>query len=58
MTRARARPACGMFTSAFLTLLVVPVFYIGLDNLAEGAVRRLRRLFSGGEPAGVADSAH
>ena len=28
--------ACGMFTSAFLTLLVVPVFYIGLTTSPRG----------------------
>jgi len=29
--------ACGMFSSTVLTLLIVPVFYVGLDNLAENA---------------------
>ena len=43
--------AAGMFSSTVLTLLVVPVFYIGLDNLAEGAKATVRRLFRRVEPA-------
>jgi HAE1 family hydrophobic/amphiphilic exporter-1 len=35
---------CGMISSTLLTLLVVPVFYLVLDDLVEGAKRRLRRL--------------
>jgi HAE1 family hydrophobic/amphiphilic exporter-1 len=33
----------GMFSSTLLTLLVVPVFYLVLDDLVEGMRRRLRR---------------
>ena len=33
----------GMFSSLVLTLLVVPVFYIKLDDALEGAKRLLRR---------------
>jgi HAE1 family hydrophobic/amphiphilic exporter-1 len=39
----------GMFSSTFLTLLVVPVFYLMLDDLAVGLRARLRRR-EGGEP--------
>jgi HAE1 family hydrophobic/amphiphilic exporter-1 len=35
---------CGMISSTALTLLVVPVFYLVLDDFVEGAKRRLRRL--------------
>ena len=35
---------CGMISSTLLTLLVVPVFYLVLDDLVEGAKRRLRRM--------------
>ncbi len=35
---------CGMISSTLLTLVVVPVFYLVLDDLVEGAKRRLRRL--------------
>jgi HAE1 family hydrophobic/amphiphilic exporter-1 len=34
---------CGMISSTLLTLLVVPVFYLVLDDLVENAKRRLRR---------------
>ena len=33
---------CGMISSTLLTLLVVPVFYLVLDDLVEGTKRRLR----------------
>jgi HAE1 family hydrophobic/amphiphilic exporter-1 len=33
---------CGMISSTLLTLVVVPVFYLVLDDLLEGARRRLR----------------
>jgi len=33
----------GMFSSLVLTLLVVPVFYIKLDDALQGAKRLLRR---------------
>jgi HAE1 family hydrophobic/amphiphilic exporter-1 len=33
----------GMFSSTLLTLLVVPVFYLVLDDVVEGVRRRLRR---------------
>jgi HAE1 family hydrophobic/amphiphilic exporter-1 len=36
--------AAGMFSSALLTLLVVPVFYLVLDDVAEQLRRRWRRL--------------
>jgi hydrophobe/amphiphile efflux-1 (HAE1) family protein len=35
---------CGMISSTLLTLVVVPVFYLVLDDAVEGAKRRLRRL--------------
>lgn len=41
--------AAGMFSSMLLTLLIVPVFYIGLDDLAEWTTAlpgRLRRRWS------------
>jgi hypothetical protein len=34
----------GMLSSTFLTLVVVPTFYLVLDDLAEGVKRRIRRL--------------
>ena len=34
----------GMFSSTLLTLIVVPVFYLVLDDLVTGARNRLRRL--------------
>jgi HAE1 family hydrophobic/amphiphilic exporter-1 len=37
--------ALGMFSSTLLTLLVVPVFYLFLDDLAEAVKRGFRRLF-------------
>jgi multidrug efflux pump subunit AcrB len=36
--------AAGMFSSTVLTLLVVPVFYIVLDDGVEALKRRVRRL--------------
>ena len=33
---------CGMISSTLLTLVVVPVFYLVLDDLVEGTKRRLR----------------
>jgi HAE1 family hydrophobic/amphiphilic exporter-1 len=36
--------AAGMFSSTLLTLLVVPVFYLLLDDFAEGLKARARRL--------------
>ena len=39
----------GMFSSTFLTLLVVPVFYLMLDDLSEGVKAKLRRRREGGE---------
>ena len=35
---------CGMISSTLLTLVVVPVFYLVLDDLVEGAKRRVRRV--------------
>jgi HAE1 family hydrophobic/amphiphilic exporter-1 len=37
--------AAGMFSSTLLTLLVVPVFYIALDDGVEAVKRGVRRLF-------------
>jgi HAE1 family hydrophobic/amphiphilic exporter-1 len=34
----------GMFSSTFLTLLIVPIFYLFLDDSAEWVRNRLRRL--------------
>lgn len=45
--------AAGMFSSMTLTLLIVPVFYIGLDDLAEWTMAlpaRLRRRLQGSTP--------
>ncbi len=48
--------AAGMFSSMLLTLIVIPVFYVVLDDAAE-AIRRLpRRLFGRSSPAAVATS--
>jgi len=35
---------CGMISSTLLTLVVVPVFYLVLEDLVEGVKRRLRHL--------------
>jgi HAE1 family hydrophobic/amphiphilic exporter-1 len=43
---------CGMISSTLLTLVVVPVFYLVLDDLVEGAKRRLRRLLRRSESSG------
>jgi len=44
--------AAGMLSSTMLTLIVVPVFYLTLDDAAEWVKRRVRRLFGGArEPA-------
>jgi HAE1 family hydrophobic/amphiphilic exporter-1 len=40
---------CGMISSTFLTLVVVPVFYLVLDDLVEAAKGRLRRLLRRGD---------
>ncbi len=45
---------CGMISSTLLTLLVVPVFYLVLDDLVEGAKRRLRRLLRRSEASAEA----
>jgi HAE1 family hydrophobic/amphiphilic exporter-1 len=37
--------AAGMFSSVLLTLLVVPVFYLVLDDFVDGVKRSARRLF-------------
>ena len=37
--------SAGMLSSTLLTLVVVPVFYVVLDDFVEGVKRRLRRLF-------------
>jgi len=44
----------GMFTSVTLTLLVVPVFYVVLDDAVEWVKGGLRRLFRRGRRAGAA----
>ena len=36
--------AAGMFSATLLTLLVVPVFYLVLDDAVEALKRRLRRI--------------
>jgi HAE1 family hydrophobic/amphiphilic exporter-1 len=36
--------ACGMFSSMMLTLLVVPVFYVFLDDAVAWLTRNVRRL--------------
>ena len=47
--------AAGMFSSTLLTLVVVPVFYVALDDAMEWARARLRRLFHrSGVPSGAA----
>ena len=45
--------AAGMLSSTILTLIVVPVFYILLDDLAEWLRARFRRNTYGGDPAGA-----
>jgi HAE1 family hydrophobic/amphiphilic exporter-1 len=45
---------CGMISSTLLTLVVVPVFYLVLDDLVEGAKRRLRRLLRRSEASAEA----
>ena len=42
----------GMLTSMSLTLLVVPVFYLVLDDGVEALKRRVRRLTERSDPAG------
>jgi len=42
--------AAGMFSSTVLTLLVVPVFYIALDDGVEALKRGARRLVGRGDP--------
>jgi HAE1 family hydrophobic/amphiphilic exporter-1 len=43
--------AMGMFSSTLLTLLVVPVFYLLMDDAAEWVKRGFRRVFGGGSGA-------
>jgi HAE1 family hydrophobic/amphiphilic exporter-1 len=45
--------AAGMFSSMLLTLVVVPVFYLLFDDLAEWAKRRVRELL-GAKPSPAA----
>ena len=47
----RRATACGMLSSTLLTLLVVPVFYVGLDRLAEAGRSALRRLLRRAGPS-------
>jgi len=42
--------AAGMLSSTVLTLLVVPVFYLLFDDLADWIKKTARRLFRGGDP--------
>ncbi len=44
--------AAGMFSSTLLTLLIVPVFYLVFDDMADAAKRGLRRVV--GRSSGVA----
>jgi HAE1 family hydrophobic/amphiphilic exporter-1 len=46
--------AAGMFSSMLLTLIVVPVFYLVLDDAVEWFRRSLRRRLRGEEPAAEA----
>ena len=48
--------AAGMFSSTLLTLVVVPVFYVTLDDVNEGIKRRLRKIL--GRPAEADLAAH
>ena len=48
--------AAGMFSSTLLTLVVVPVFYVTLDDVNEGIKRRLRKIL--GRPAEAELAAH
>jgi HAE1 family hydrophobic/amphiphilic exporter-1 len=45
--------AAGMFSSTLLTLVVVPVFYVVLDDGVEWARARLRRAFRRGTASGT-----
>ena len=45
--------AAGMFTSTLLTLLLVPLFYLIFDDLAEAGRRGLRRIFGRGPAAAI-----
>ena len=43
--------AAGMFTSMLLTLLIVPVFYLGLERLREFFSRKEKPAIASGQPA-------
>jgi hypothetical protein len=43
--------ACGMLSSTLLTLIVVPVFYLLVDDAAEWLKSQFRRLFGSKQPA-------
>ena len=42
--------AAGMFSSTLLTLIVVPVFYLLVDDAAEWLKAGFRRLFGSKQP--------
>ncbi len=48
--------AAGMFSSTLLTLLIVPVFYLALDDVSEWVLRHVRGLLGREAPARVAGS--
>ena len=47
--------ACGMFSSTLLTLIVVPVFYLLVDDAAEWLKAGFRRLFGSKQPTESAE---
>ena len=49
---------CGMISSTLLTLVVVPVFYLVLDDAVEGAKRRVRRLLKRPDASAEAPATH
>jgi HAE1 family hydrophobic/amphiphilic exporter-1 len=42
--------AAGMLSATVLTLLVIPVFYLVIDDAADRVKRGFSRLFGGGAP--------
>ena len=46
MQEGVSQAGAGMFSSTVLTLLVVPVFYLAIDDSVEWVKGRLRRLVS------------
>ena len=47
--------ACGMFSSTLLTLIVVPVFYLLVDDAADWLKATFRRLFGSKQPTQSAE---